>query len=307
MTIIQLRVFLAAARLGSFTAAAAAMHMAQPSVSDLIRRLEERYETRLFVRGGKQLLLTTAGEELLPLAEQVVAQADAADRALRSVSSLSGGLASFGLLRNANYYSLADLLLRFHRRYPDVRLRTIGVNSVEVAQAVGAGELEAGLVVLPIDGDGLRITPLQRDEVWYASAQQANVARAVTIEDLAERPLVLYDAHYGWRDPTRRQLAERAQIAGLTLRPVIEVEHVESALALVAAGAGDTIVARGVAESDGCPPQLGFAPFAEPLFDTIALIQRQNAVLSPAVAELARLATEMLLSGEQAAGLAGAR
>jgi DNA-binding transcriptional LysR family regulator len=300
MTIIQLRVFLAAVRLGSFTAAATAMHMAQPSVSDLIRRLEERYATRLFVRGGKRLLLTTAGEELLPLAEQVVASADAADRALRSVSSLSGGLASFGLLRNANYYSLADLLLEFHRRYPDVRLRTIGVNSVEVAQAVGAGELEAGLVVLPIDGDGLRITPLQRDEVWYASATESNVARPVGIEDLAERPLVLYDAHYGWRDPTRRQLAERAQLAGLTLRPAIEVEHVESALALVAAGAGDTIVARSVAESDGCPPELRFVPFAEPLFDTIALIQQENVVLSPAVAELARLATEMLLSGEQA-------
>ena len=54
MTLIQLRVFLAAARLGSFTAAAAAMHMAQPSVSEFVKRIEQAYGMRLFVRGGRR-------------------------------------------------------------------------------------------------------------------------------------------------------------------------------------------------------------------------------------------------------------
>lgn len=298
MTLVQLRVFLAAARLGSFTAAAAAMRMAQPSVSEFVRRLEEAYGTTLFVRGGRRLVLTAAGEALLPIAEQTVASADEADRALRAITSLSGGVAAFGLLRNAKYYSLESLLAQFHWLHPDVRLRVVGLNSVEVATAVASGELEAGLVVLPVDDEGLRVTPLRRDEVLYASADPARTAAPPTIRDLAERPLVLYDAHYGWRDPTRRQVADRARLNGIHLEPLIEVEQVESALALVAAGIGDTWVSRGVAESGVAGPNLGFVPFAEPLYDTIALVQRTGTPLSPATSELLRLARRMVESSE---------
>jgi DNA-binding transcriptional LysR family regulator len=294
MTLVQMRVFLAAARLGSFTAAAAALHMAQPSVSEFVRRLETAFGMKLFVRGGRRLILTPAGEALVPLAERTVASADQAVRALRAISSLDGGLASFGLLRNSKYYQLEMLLAQFHLQHPGVRLRVVGLNSVEVASSVASGELEAGLAVLPIDAEGLTITPLRRDEVLYASAHESHVAKPVTIEDLAAHKLVLYDAHYGWTDPTRRQIAERAQLAGIHLEAMIEVEQVESALTLVAAGLGDTFVSRAVAESDACPPNLHFTPFAEPLYDTIALVHKENAVLSPATSELIRLARNMI-------------
>ena len=171
----------------------------------------------------------------------------------------------------------------------------IGLNSVEVAEAVAAGELEAGLVVLPIDAEGLEVTPLRRDDVLFASADPERTARPVTIEDLAATDLVLYDAHYGWRDPTRRQLAERAQFAGVSLVPRIEVEHIDSALDLVARGAGDTIVSGAVVAGRNFPAGLHTVPFAEPLHDVIALVQRSGVALSPATRELARLARRMLL------------
>jgi len=295
MTLTQLRAFLAVVALGSFSAAAAQLGMAQPSVSELIKRMEEAYEVRLFTRGARRLVLTPAGEELLPHAQRAVEAADGADQALRHVTSLQGGVATFGLLRNANYYFLSRLLERFHTRYPEVRLRVIGLNSVEVAEAVATGDLEAGLVVLPIDAEGLEVTPLRRDVVLYVSADPARTAAPKTIEDLAAADLILYDAHYGWRDPTRRQLAERAQFAGVTLSARIEVEHVDSALDLVARGAGDTIVSGAVAAGSGFPKGLHTVEFAEPLYDTIAFVQRQGAVLSPATREIARLARRMLL------------
>ncbi|SEM65094.1 LysR family transcriptional regulator [Cryobacterium luteum] len=294
MTLNQLRVFLAAARLGSFTAAAESLEMAQPSVSELVKRLEETYGTRLFVRGGRRLILTSAGRELLPLAEQTVASAAAADRALRAVNALTGGVASFGLLRNANYYSLSNLLTQFHAAHPSVRLRVLGVNSVEVAHMVQVGELEAGLVVLPVDTTELKVLPLRRDEVLYASANPDHVKSPVTLADLAARNLILYDAHYGWRDPTRRQLADRAQIEGITLEARIEVEQTSSALNLVAAGAGDTFVSKTIVDSGTCPPEIFYTSFADPFFETVALVQREDTVLSPATAELARLAQLML-------------
>ena len=296
MSLSQLRAFLTAARAGSFTAAAAELGVAQASVSELIRRLEEDYAITLF-RRGRRLALTPAGIELLPFAERSVSAAESGAQALRALGSLGGGVATFGVLRNADHYRLSDLIHVFHERHPHVRIRLVGVNSVEVAAAVAAGDIDAGIVVLPVEDEGLSITPLLRDEVLYASADPERVAQRMTVERLASAPLILYDAHYGWSDPTRHQLAVRAQLAGVRLEPIIEVEHVELALDLVARGAGDTIVAGAVAASRVCPPGVYTVGFTEPLWDTVALIQREAATLPPATQEIARLAREMLLDG----------
>ena len=294
MTLNQLRAFLAAVRTGSFTAAAAHLDITQASVSELVRRLEVEYEVQLFVRGHRQLVLTAAGQELVPFAEQSVLGADSGVQAIRSLRELTGGVATFGVLRNADYYLLADLVDRFSQKYPNVRIRLVGLNSVHVAAAVCEGRLEAGLVVLPIDDDGLIVTPLARDEVVYASADPTRLHEPKTIADLAATRLILYDAHAGWTDPTRRQFAERAQLAGCKLDPWIEVEHVEAALKLVSRGIGDTFVSRAVAGSPACPPNVGIVPFAEPLYDTVAFIRRKSTPMSLATRELAHLAQQML-------------
>ena len=292
MTLHQLQAFLAAARSGSFTSAAAQLAVAQASVSELVRRMEEELGMTLFRRGGRHLVLTAAGTELMPYAEQAVAAADGGRQAVHAMRTLGGGVATFGLLRNADYYLLSDLVERFMMAHPQVRVRMVGLNSVETAAAVASGELEAGLVVLPVDDEGLAVTPLSRDEVFYVSA--APIPAAVTMADLSRARLVLYDAHYGWSDPTRRQLLERAHLAGVRIEPWVEVEHVESALHLVARGMGDTIACRAVTESAAFPSGLHVAPFAEPIYDTIALVHRTSAVLSPAARELARLAEQSL-------------
>jgi DNA-binding transcriptional LysR family regulator len=295
MTLGQLRAFLLAATTGSFTAAARELGTTQPTVSELVRKLEIETGLPLFVRAGRRPTLTAAGAELLPWARRVVEGADGAQEALRALRGLEGGVASFGVLRNAPFYFLSDLVEKFHAARPGVRIRLVGQNSVEVAEAVRAGELEAGMVVLPIRADGLDVRPLMRDEVLWASLDAERTSRPVTMDHIAAAPLILYDAHYGWSDPTRRQLADRAQAAGVRIDPMIEVENVESALALVSRGVGDTIVSRAVSAHPSFPPNLRTAPFAEPLYDTIALVQRRDSTLSPGTAELARLAIQMLI------------
>ncbi|MEU6765112.1 LysR family transcriptional regulator [Streptomyces sp. NPDC046853] len=294
MTLNQLRAFVEAERLGSFTAAAQAMDIAQASASELVRRLETELDAELFQRGSRTLTLTAAGRELLPYAQESVAAADSGTRAVHSLGSLGGGTATFGVLRNADYYLLSNLVQMFHARYPAVRVRLVGQNSAETALAVAAGQIEAGLVILPIDDEGLAITPLMRDEVFFVSASAERTSAPVTIEAFSRAPLVLYDAHYGWKDPTRRQLAERAQLAGARIDPLIELEHVEAALKLAAAGVGDTIASRAVIDSPTFPAGLHTAPFAEPLYDTIALVRRRGHPLSRATRELARLAEDTI-------------
>ncbi|MDN4646428.1 LysR family transcriptional regulator [Arthrobacter sp. PsM3] len=296
MTLAQLRAFLAAYELGSFTAAAKKLETSQASVSELISRLEHELEHSLFTRGGRHLIPTTAAVELQVHALQSVTSFDNGVEALKSMSSLEGGVCTFGVLRYGAHYDLADLVQRFHRRYPKVKVRLVGLNSVTVAESVASGEIEAGLIVLPVTEAGLQVRTLFRDEVFFVSATRHPSRGPMTIEELAESKLVLYDAFAGWSDPTRRQILERARLKGLKIEPAIEVEHVDTALGLVAAGAAGTFVPQAIVRGPGFPKNVHAVPFVEPLYDTIALIQREGAYLSPATRKMAQMAARTLLS-----------
>ncbi|HEX5857221.1 MAG TPA: LysR family transcriptional regulator [Microbacterium sp.] len=296
MTLAQLTAFLAALERGSFTAAAVELDTTQASVSELVARLERELDVRLFTRGARRLVPTAAALELRAHAERAVAALHSGVDAVQALTSLEGGTCTFGVLRNAVYYDLSDLVQRFHRTHPNVRVRLVGLNSALVAEAIAAGEIEAGLVVLPIAETNLSVTPLFRDEVLYASTSRPAAGGPVTIEELCSAKLVLYDAYAGWNDPTRRQLLQRARLRGLGIEPAIEVEHVETALSLVATGAADTIVSRSIVEATTFPPGITVVPFEEPVYDTIALVQREGAYLSPATKKIAELAQSTLMA-----------
>ena len=296
MSVAQLRAFLVSAQSGSFTSAAHELGLSQASVSELVRRLEQEYRLVLFSRGTRRLTLTSAGHLLRPVAERILSSLEGADAALRAYSDLDGGTASFGVMRNAEYYLLPDLAEAFRTRHPSVRIRLIGQNSVQVADAVAAGELEAGIIVLPVDADGLDVRTLLRDEVVVVTCEPERYGESVTAAALATAPLILYDAHFGEREPTRRQIAELARRAGVHLEPTVEVEHVTTALRLVGRGIGDTFVSRAVTRAPDFPEGLHLLPFAEPLYDVIASVTRDAGVLSPASRELLVLAEEMILA-----------
>ena len=95
-------------------------------------------------------------------------------------------------------------------------------------------------------------------------------------------------------DPTRRQLLERAQRAGVKLEPQIEVEYVEAALDLTARGLGDTIAARVLAVGRGFTRRLHSVPFDPPLYDTFAFITRRDAHVSPATRAFMAIADKRL-------------
>jgi DNA-binding transcriptional LysR family regulator len=210
------------------------------------------------------------------------------------VRALESGTATFGTFGNAPYYLLSDLVQDFRKRYPHVRVRLIGQNSSEVAEAVRDGRLEGGLIVLPIDDRGLDVTPALDDELLYLSRDPEHVKEPMTIERLAEAPLILYDARFGWDDPTRRQLADRAQRAGVTIEPQIEVEYVEAALDLALRGLGDTVGTRRVALGRSFARRLHHVGFDPPVIDTFAFITRRNAHLSPATRAFMELAAKRM-------------
>jgi DNA-binding transcriptional LysR family regulator len=121
----------------------------------------------------------------------------------------------------------------------------------------------------------------------------------MTIERLADAPLILYDARWGADDPTRRRLRERAQQAGVTIEPEIEVEYVTAALELAARGVGDTLCPRSIVIGRGFGRKLSGVPFAPPFHETFAFIRRRNAHLSPGVREFIGLAEQRVAALEK--------
>jgi LysR family transcriptional regulator, cyn operon transcriptional activator len=296
LTLQQLAYFLAAAEHGSFSAAAEHLHMAQPSLSAQIRRLEAELGVPLFARVGRGLVLTDAGRTLRPEAERTLAAAEAAADSVRGMRDLAGGRVAFGTFGSAHHYLLGGLVQDFRTRYPRVRVRAIGQNSAEVADAVRDGELEAGLIALPIDDHGLDVRPALSEEVHYVSADPDRLREPVTVERLAAASLILYDARWREVDPTRRQLRERAQRAGVVLEPDIEVEYQTAALDLAARGLGDTVSPRSILTSRGFGRRLGSVPLDPPLHVTFAFITRRQAPLSPATRAFMALAERRVLA-----------
>jgi DNA-binding transcriptional LysR family regulator len=293
MTLQQLQYVLAAIQHGSFSAAAEALHLAQPSLSEQVRRLEAELGVRLFQRVGRGLVLTEAGRALRPHAEAALAAVEEARRSVGAIRELRGGLAAFGTFGTARTYLGADLVEDFRRSHPDVRVRIVGQNSSETAEAIRAGELEAGLVVLPIDDRGLVVRPAMRDEVLYVSTDPDRLRKPMTMARMATAPLILSEASWGSEDPTRRQLSELAQREGVAVEPQIDVEDMEVALALAARGLGDTIAPRGMLRQLA-PRRVGWVPFAEPIYETFAFTWRRGAQLSPATREFMTFAERRL-------------
>jgi DNA-binding transcriptional LysR family regulator len=208
---------------------------------------------------------------------------DDAVLAVDDVGRLQSGTLSFGLLATPEAYGIDAYASSFARQYPGVRLRLVGRNSSIAADLVRDGELEAALVSLPVDHRQLVVRPVVDDEVVLVTADLARASRPVTIDELADRPLVLYDAASGDRDPLRSQLAVRAQEAGLRLRPRIETETMVMALRLVIDGVGDTYLTRAHSMAAYFPEGLHIVGFDPPITETLAIVRHERTRPSPAV------------------------
>ena len=282
----QLRCFCAALELGSFTAAAEALHVSQPAVAEQIRKLESALGADLFVRAGRGVVATDAGRAFAEhAARSLRAVEDAAD-SVGEVTALRSGTVAIGVFGEPSGWRLDEPVAAFLNRHPNLSVRLVGSNTSVVAERVRRRELEAGVVLLPIDDDKLDVRPIVRDEVLYVSASPARTRRPATIEQLAATPLVFYDAESADDDPIRRQLAERAQAHGVRLQPNVEVELKDIALRLVADGIGDTYLPSAYTHAPYYPKGLSTAPFSPALYDTFAIITRQGARVSPGVREL---------------------
>ena len=290
----QLTCFLATYEHGSLTAAAENLGYAQPSVSEQIRSLERTLGVELFRRVGRGVVPTSAAESLRPHAEQALTAVREAQQAVQRVRSLETGTIRFGMFGTARLYAGAGLVADVLARHPGVRVELVGQNSLDVQDDLRRGRLEAAMIaVSSATSEGLTITPVARDELVYISTDPDRLASPLTAHRLAQASLVMPETTWRARDSTRIVLRQMLHETGRNPQTRIEVEDVETAVELVGLGLADSVVNKGAALQllPRLAPGAGWVSLRPRQYDTIAIVHRAGAALSPAAQLMIELAT----------------
>jgi LysR family carnitine catabolism transcriptional activator len=285
----QLEYFLAVASHGSFTSAASALRVAQPSLSYTIRALERELGTALFHRLGRGVKLTPEGLALVASAQHVLRAFATARVSVQQVSGLQAGRLDIVALTMLAVDPLARLVGAFRRAYPGVDVRIEDPeHGAAVAEMVRVGECELGLTDFSVPSVGLRALELRQQEVLAVLPSDALVPKGqtLTIAEVAAMDLITTQPGTA----TRALLEQSLAGAGVPLRIAVETPHRAAIVPLVLAGAGVALLPRPMAE-DAVRQGARMVRIDPPIVRRVRLLWRPEP-LSHAGQEFLRMATQ---------------
>jgi LysR family hydrogen peroxide-inducible transcriptional activator len=240
MELHQLRYFCAVADTGSFSRAAEHSHVAQPSLSQQILKLEDELGARLFDRLGRSVRLTDVGKAFLPRARAVLRELEAAkgDVIERKVS-VAGSL-TVGVIPTIAPYFLPSRLKSFTRQFPQARLTVVEEITPVLLEQLRASTIDVAILALPIRGHEFDTFPLLTERLFAALPKKHVLAsrRSLGLKDLRKEPFLLLRDGHCFRD-TAVAACDRANISP---RVIFESGQFSSILSMVGTGMGVSIV-----------------------------------------------------------------
>lgn len=262
MELRQLRYFVAVAETGSFTRAAEREGVTQPTLSEQVIRLESKDHgvgRRLFDRLGRKVVLTDAGEELLNHAQSILAAVGEAERAVRD--SAEGGRLRVGAIPTIAPFLLPGVVTKFRQKYPAVQLHLKEDLTERLLGDLLAGELDVGIMALPIRDDRLHVEKLFSEPLVMALPAGHRLAgkSEVKLGDVVDEPFILLDDMHCFGD----QVLSFCRRGGLEPKVVCRGEQIVTLLAMVAAGQGVSVVPEMAAAGDKLTSRV-YRPLGKP-------------------------------------------
>jgi DNA-binding transcriptional LysR family regulator len=254
MDVRQLEYFLAVVDHGGFNRAAAALYLAQPSLSQAVRGLERDLGAELFHRIGRRVVLTEAGAALVEPARDAVRGLDLARAAVESVHGLRGGRVDVAALPTQAIEPLTTMVSGFAARYPEVGVTVRAAFSVrDITEMVRTGACELGLVATsgPLVTADVRVHPVVRQRFVLLAPPGGPFEPGETVGRArleGQRVIV------GQEGSGMRRFVDGLREAGVGFEIAVETEHRVAILPLVLGGAGVAVVTdawRGLAERAG--------------------------------------------------------
>lgn len=269
MQIHQLRYFCAVARTGSFTRAAQHEHLAQPSLSQQIRKLEDELGTKLFDRLGRTVRLTQLGEAFLPRAEAILRQVSSAKLEIQEMAGVEQGKLVIGAIPTIAPYFLPSCLASFGRKFPRVQVSVIEEVTDELLKRIHDGTIDLALLALPVPATHCLCHELFRERLYVVVPSNHRLASLskVHLKQIESDPFLLLKEGHCFRENTL-SACSRARI-----RPnvIFESGQFTTILAMVSANSGVSVVPEMAIEArEGCK----FLPIVdESAFRRIGIVQ----------------------------------
>jgi len=248
----QLEIFVKVAEYGSFSKAAAALYLTQPTVSEHIRTLEDEVGARLLDRLGRGASVTRAGQLLLSYATRMLALSREARQAMESFQGRMSGELLVGASTIPGEYVLPSLIGRFKEKYPDISITLLIGDSQTVVDWVAGGRAEIGVVGARLAHRGVEYRELMPDElvVVVSATHPWHGRKQVTLQELRSEPVLVRERGSGTRAALEAALAD----AGLSLgafRIVGEMGSTQAIKQAVKSGVGVSMVSRRAVEEEG--------------------------------------------------------
>jgi DNA-binding transcriptional LysR family regulator len=235
----QLRVFLAVADQGSFSAASEALYLSQSVVSRHVAALEGRLDTALLDRGSRGVEMTEAGRLLASYARQLFALEDEARAMLEDLRELRSGRLRIGASMTIGNYLLPDILTEYHARYPQVEIELEIANTEAIQKDLHERTINVGFTEGFVEDEAFAVQAFANDELVPVTAPGTALAGIdrPALADLAAHPCITREPGSGTRAVLERRFAEY----GVTLNYAMALGSTEAVKQAVLAGAGFTI------------------------------------------------------------------
>lgn len=271
MDLKQLDYFRHVAELGSFTRAAAFLSVVQPALSRQIRQLEIELGQSLFERNGRGVVLTEAGARLLEHARGILAQIGRARQELEDQRNGDSGHFTLGLPPSLGSTVTVPIVKAFARSLPNARLATVEGLSTYMLEWLNLGRVDCALVYNATATASVDLQPLLEDPLYLvsraagalpglpANSQAANPA-AVTLDDLAELPLIMPSRPHAMRMAVENALAA----VNRKVRVVYEIECIPAVIDLVRQGHGFGVLPRNAVRVSHWADDVTITPIGDP-------------------------------------------
>lgn len=242
----HLRYFEAVGRTLNFSRAAEELHIAQPPLSRQIRQLEDELGAELIDRRARPLVLTKAGAFFLEQCVQILGRVDEASKAAQRIAHGSKRWFGIGFVPSVLYGFLPELIKTFRQSSQDVEVIFSELTTVEQAAALKSGRIDVGFGRLMLDDPQLAYEVIEEEPLAVVLPHEHSLAAnaRISMKQLASEPFILYPSKP--RPSYADHVLGLFRARGLNLTTYVEANEMQTAIGLVAAGIGVTIVPSSV-------------------------------------------------------------
>lgn len=275
-----LRSLLAVAQHGAITEAADRIGISQPALSRRLHQLEEHFGAPLFARSRKGVTLTSVGRLVEAEARVLVGRYDGLRETVRAHLNLDTGIVRIGGGATAVSFVLPDAIAAFQAEHPDIRFHLKEAGSREIAADVASGQLEVGVVTLPVQTAELDVRELLTDRIVLVARRDHPLTRKQRIkqldQDLGGRAYVGFEA-----GSAIRQIIDTAlRAAGVQMNVVMELRSIPAILRMVATTGYLAFISRSGLEGQTDVVEVAVRGLA--IERRLGIVTRSDAPLSPA-------------------------